>query len=604
VITELYYWFNGVRYKGSVREKKEAQAAYDKNIRKYIDPALLQEIGDNVFKLNIAPIEPGTDVRFEITYTEILPYVLGTTTYTHLLRTMKVSAMPLKRMSLRIEAATQGRFTHAVAPAFGNSPSNSITWINDKFIRVTFGDENFTGARDYTLDLRSSRDGIDLGTLTYVPTPDDSMGVEPFFATWVAPPDSNTSALPRSIVFVADVSSSMEGTRIDQLRIALEAFLDNLQPHDKFNIITFSTGVAGYAADLIPATDVNIAGARAFVRDLIALGLTNISEALHLSLKQSYDPQTARALIFLTDGQPSWGETNENVILDSVRRWNTADARVYPIAVGTDLSIRLMQNIASQTGGFVTSIEKDDSIAVTVRTHIRRISMPEMTNLALSYGGLEILDVYPATIPDLLVGQRVMQFGRYRNGGERQVTLTGMVSGAQFSFAQTVFFGDPETQNKAVARLWAQAKITALLDLIATVGERQELVDAVIDLSIRFGILTRYTALYADPNDPATGVEDDRPIEALWASIAPNPATPDARITIHIPAALASQHITAFIVDVRGTVVTQLADGQLGAGQHSFRLGDHLTTGLAHGTYWLVVRCDSQQFIQPIIITE
>lgn len=81
VITDLFYWFNGVRYQAEIKIKEEAQQAYDNNISRLIDPALLQEIGDNLFKLNIAPINARSEVRFEITYVEMLPYEFGLVEY-------------------------------------------------------------------------------------------------------------------------------------------------------------------------------------------------------------------------------------------------------------------------------------------------------------------------------------------------------------------------------------------------------------------------------------------------------------------------------------------------------------------------------------------
>src|SRR5687767_12196315 len=81
VITELIYWFNGKRYVANLRERKEAQQQYNDKVRRLIDPALLQELGDNIFKLNIAPIDPRSEVRFEITYAELLPYDFGFVDY-------------------------------------------------------------------------------------------------------------------------------------------------------------------------------------------------------------------------------------------------------------------------------------------------------------------------------------------------------------------------------------------------------------------------------------------------------------------------------------------------------------------------------------------
>ena len=58
-------------------------------------------------------------------------------------------------------------------------------------------------------------------------------------------------------------------------------------------------------------------------------------------------------------------------------------------------------------------------------------------------------------------------------------------------------------------RLWAKAKINHLMDLIAAYGETDELVDQVIDLSLRFQVLTKYTAFYIDPDEHPTDVEEE-----------------------------------------------------------------------------------------------
>ncbi len=56
MITELVYWFNGQRYVAEIRERGEAQKIYNDRIREYLDPALLEYLGDNLFRLSIAPI--------------------------------------------------------------------------------------------------------------------------------------------------------------------------------------------------------------------------------------------------------------------------------------------------------------------------------------------------------------------------------------------------------------------------------------------------------------------------------------------------------------------------------------------------------------------
>jgi Ca-activated chloride channel homolog len=309
--------------------------------------------------------------------------------------------------------------------------------------------------------------------------------------SWVIPPDSGTSPLPRSVTFVADVSSSMEGRRMEQLREAMHEFLNQLNEGDRFNIITFSTGVLAFRSSMVAANVSNIAEARRFVDSRTALGLTNISEALRVGLSMDYHAESANALVFLTDGQPSWGITNQAAIQDSARAWNLQDVRIYPISVGSEGSVTLMRNIAIQSGGFHTEVLADDSIAVSVQDHLKRISMPNLVGLTLDYGTLRTMDVHPQVLPNVAVGGRVIQTGRYDKGGVYPVTLAGRVVEVPFSVTRDVFFSDPASNNRAVARLWAQAKIEALLNEISRNGEQKELVDAVIDLSSMRTLMTK-----------------------------------------------------------------------------------------------------------------
>lgn len=593
MVTDLYYWFNGKRYHANVREKKEAQAAYDAKIRRILDPALLQEIGDNVYKLNIAPIEPRSDVRFEITYTEILPYALSTANYVHLLKATGLSPKPLERISIKIEANTQNTWKSINVPFYGATSANSITAISPNKTMITFGDENYMPTRNYSVQLRTNREAVEMSTLTYVPVPSDSFGIDPFFMSWVLPPDEDSRPLPRSIVIVADVSSSMEGARIAQLRVALTAFLDQLTPTDYFNIITFSTNVIGFSKDLLPATLGNIESARVFVRTRSALGLTNFSDALQAGLSQTFQPNSAQVAIFLTDGEPSWGEVREPVILDSVRSWNKSNVRIYPIAVGTNLKLSLLNNLASTTGGFVTEIENDDSIAIVVKDHLNKISMPSISNIELAYGALQTFDVLPRVIPNTPVGGRVTQHGRYATGGLYPVTLTGVIQHAPFSLTKDVFFGDLATNNRAVAGLWARIKIEDILNDIKRLGERKELIDAVIELSKRFNILTKYTALYADPDDPGTTgfPEDERPVESAAIWIAPNPVADIAHLSVFVPESKANELVVVEVRDQLGRLVASLFRGQcVGMRDFDWDCRNSMSQRISSGVYYLVLQ--------------
>jgi photosystem II stability/assembly factor-like uncharacterized protein len=91
----------------------------------------------------------------------------------------------------------------------------------------------------------------------------------------------------------------------------------------------------------------------------------------------------------------------------------------------------------------------------------------------------------------------------------------------------------------------------------------------------------------AAQEDPA-GVEDEALRSALAISTTPNPTGDMARVSMTLPSA---GHLSARVVDARGTIVATLVDAQTAAGPRSFALD---ATTLPAGAYTLVVSLDGR----------
>lgn len=606
VITELAYWMNGVRYIGSVKEKQAAQKAYNDKIRQLLDPALLQYAGDNIFKLNIAPINANTDVRFEITYTELLKYEFGKVQFTFLLNSTSVSSKPLERVSLRINASTQRGFRSVVSPSHANFTAHRIEKLSDSQYTLTFGDENYLPTSDYRLELETIRDGVDMNVLGYVGDVKDSLG-DGFFAAWITPPDNlnATYAVPQSTVFTADISSSMDGKRIAQLKQALHVFLNSLTPRDKFNIIVFSTNIVSMENNLIDATETNIEKARVFVDKLVALGLTNIDEGLQRSLAMTFPDSTSNSIVFLTDGIPSWGEIDSTKILAKVKAQNTKGIRIFSFGIGEELNKYLLSNLSAQNNGYTAYIKSDDSISVVIANHFKKISLPALQSPTINYSTLQTYDVYPVVLPDLFFGMQVLQLGRYRNGGTHSLTLTGQIRGNTITQTKDVFFPVATGGNKSVSRLWAQAKIDELLHQISLYGERKELVDQIISISIRFGILTKYTALYADPDDKSTDVEDEQFTTSnnhiVSSHASPNPSSGAVRFTFELRE---EQLVKVRVYSIHGECIATLCESSFQSGKHSVEWNgkDNRGFNVPNGLYLIKLDCANSTVTHKVLL--
>ena len=573
-ITELVYWVNGVRYVAEVKEKAEAVAEYNQRLQQWLDPALLEYLGDNLFRLKIVPVNPLSEIRTEITYAEMLNYSFGKVNYKFFLNTLELSSQPLNTVSISLNAQSEKNFKYFHSSSHQSSTASQITKVSDKEYDFFFGDENFFPSKDLKIEYETERNQIDFNVLTYTPSESDSIGDDSFYILWVTPPDTLTESeiLPRDIVFTADVSSSMDGTRIQQLKLTLNLFLDLLEEGDKFNIITFGTNVQKFSNDLVNADQDNVAQAKTFVDQLYALGMTNISAALDSSLNQSYRDNAVNNMIFLTDGEPTIGEVNTEQIIEDVQNANSG-IRIFSFGVGETISRSFLTNLSLQNNGIAEFIESDDEILETVEQHFYRISQPALTNIEIDLSTVNSWDIYPKIGGDLFYGSQLVQLGLYNKAGNFNITLNGDVKDDSVSFSKQVEFSRTPGGHSFVPRMWAIAKIENLLQLIEIHGESDELVDQIVELSLKFGILTPYTAMYVDPDDPNTANEPDEelPTEFSLAQNYPNPFNPETNIEFTIPSSSSNVFVEIKVYNFLGQLVKILVSESLPSGTHNVK---------------------------------
>src|SRR6185369_4539304 len=119
----------------------------------------------------------------------------------------------------------------------------------------------------------------------------------------------------KRVTFVIDTSGSMAGARMKIAKDALKYCVTRLNPQDSFNVVRFSTDVEPLFTSLKSANKENIQKAVSFVDQMEALGGTAIDEALVRGLQDNDGKSpTPHLLLFITDGQPTIGETDENAI--------------------------------------------------------------------------------------------------------------------------------------------------------------------------------------------------------------------------------------------------------------------------------------------------
>ncbi|MEM6283599.1 MAG: hypothetical protein AAF787_15515, partial [Chloroflexota bacterium] len=200
----------------------------------------------------------------------------------------------------------------------------------------------------------------------------------------------------------------------------------------------------------------------------------------------------------------SEGITDADAILRNLQGAAGNNVRIFTFGVGYDVNTFLLDRISSEFRGASSYVQPGESIEAEVSTLYGKIASPVLTDVELEFDGVRTDLIYPfGQLPDLFAGEQLTIVGRYRTGvPDASITLSGMVNNEPAVFN----YDDMRFRERAggeifIARLWATRRIGDLLTQIRLNGESPELVDAVVDLSLEFGIITPYTSFLIEEDD-------------------------------------------------------------------------------------------------------
>merc|ERR1719495_1457151 len=108
-----------------------------------------------------------------------------------------------------------------------------------------------------------------------------------------------------------------------------------------------------------------------------------------LALKGENIPVGVKSMIiFLTDGLPSSGETNNDAIKKNIKEANNdLDIPIFSIGFGRDLDFTLIKEISEQANSFSKRIYEGSDAALQLEDFFAQISSPLISNLKFNYVG-------------------------------------------------------------------------------------------------------------------------------------------------------------------------------------------------------------------------
>lgn len=491
-------WQGDVELRGETMDANQARTIYEEIVRRKRDPALIELEGHGLIRARVFPINPGETRKITLRYTQILDRAGDAWRFRYATGTGPGAAGAARSFRLSAEGADR----------FGDpySPTHQVrTRRADGRLEVTLADSAVTGDLDLFLPL--ARGLVGLSVVSH-----RQPGEDGYFMLLLAPGATPGVTLRRDVVAVLDVSGSMSGDKLAQARSALEQLLGSLRAGDRFRLVAFESGVRRFAADWTTLTPDNRRRAVDWVRALETGGGTNIAGALEEAFSVSPAGGALGVVVFLTDGLPTVGEQDpERIAVRAEQR--RGSYRVFSFGIGYDVNTYLLDRLTEQARGGTQYVTPGGDIEQAVGALSTKIASPVLTDVALSAdGGVELFDLQPGTLPDLFAGDEMVVFGRYRAARreEQSLIVRGRRNNAEERFATVAAFASEQTTNEYIPRLWAARKAGALSREIRLHGQTPELMTALKDLALRYGVLTEYTSYLVQEPGPVAGRMEDR----------------------------------------------------------------------------------------------
>ena len=294
------------------------------------------------------------------------------------------------------------------------------------------------------------------------------------------------SVLSREIIWIIDTSGSQEGLPLEMAQSAVLRGLETMNDNDRFGLIQFANQMSQFENGLVNATDVHIARAMDWVRNLRAGGGTNMVDAVYGALNIPEDTSRERYVVMVTDGLIG----NERGVLASIAD-HLGPARLFTFGLGNGTNRWLLEEMALEGGGRATFVTGGEDPEATVQRFMEGIEKPLLSDLVVDWGDWSVDAVHPAKLGDLMAGQPMEVLAR-TTGGSGPIRVRGRQAGKPFEASLRV----ERIEGSAVGSLWARAHV-ADLEREQHWGEREDVKADILTTALEYRLITRYTSFVA-----------------------------------------------------------------------------------------------------------
>ena len=532
-VSDFAVWDGPVRIPAVILEHKRAEEIYNALKQQSVDPGLLQ-MGEheadearrsNIFSAKITPIPGYGTKRLELEYHQAIPVENLKSYFVLPLRPDAYQAQQVQELTIHFQLQS----AHAIRnfSLGGKLYPLEIDENDAHSVRGTFLGQAINLSEDFSVSYDLDPAGADkMEVLAYRnPAPGQTPptesaprapGSEPgFFEAQAllgsgrhasaAPGAAGEKSSPRTVIVLFDTSLSMQWEKLERSYAAMERILHSLAPGDRFNLILFNSEIERFQSAPVAADAAATEKAIGFVRASFLRGGTDLQAALKDGLAQCAAQESGGAdLVLLSDG----GATRGTIQNGQLAAWYAQQLEALPemrrprisiFAVGDDANLPLLRMIA-RNNGVLESVLSTEPLDFKLESFLSKIGRKPVSGLSLEIVPAESVNLAYPLQENTFSGSAASWVGQYRAPASGVTfRVHGVRDGQPLNLSAKADLPSAALEHPQLPRLWARARVDALLEKIERDGEDQATIDEIIRLSREYKFVTPYTSFLAVP---------------------------------------------------------------------------------------------------------
>ena len=518
----------GDRYiNGIIQKKEQAEATYEKAKKQGKKTSLISSSRANIFKTKLANIAPGEMIVVEFRYQEKLMLREGEyslripTVITHRYKTpqdnvIDVDGEPTVEYDPEIHSPINDKNGYTINPytiavdlntGFNITMPKSIDpliidQISPSHFSIVLANGTMPSNKDFVLSFKPI-----ITPNPYVQIYGEEVGND-LFLYGLINPQVNLNDLhladKSAITIVADVSGSMSGSSLRQMKSILIDFINTLPEHQYINIIAFDDKYYKLFSSPKQATAYNKYTTLKFIKNLHDGGGTKMFAPIYEALFEKTSHLLDHQIILMTDGAIS----SERETMALVNQY-IGNKRFHVVAIGSAPNSYLIKGLARAGRGSFLYVD-DFTFKDKAKELLFKINHPVIKNLELQLSKQH--EILPKKFSDVIANDPISFFLKIPNVKKEDlhqpIVLTGLQSSQPWKFE---IHQEDIQMGKNINQLWAREKIDDMMfnnaiGLLDTGTYKKK----ATDLALQHSLVTEFTSLVAV--DDQVSRENNQPL--------------------------------------------------------------------------------------------